>query len=147
MFACIGLTPSITRHQNLAQSASQFMTYQIFLTAWKTNVLDLYYTKVGKYTKGNALCDQERVQPALLEFERKRPCWHRARAGKLKIIGIKESNHWWYDKSRALQIEQRNTNNWKCPENEVKFSYQHQILTDIDIDLIHWFQLFWVFPP
>ena len=38
---------------------------------------------------------------------------------------------------RALQIEQRNTNNWKSLENEVKFTSQHQILTDIDIDLIH----------
>ena len=44
-----------------------------------------------------ARLDRERVQPALREFDRKRPCWHRARAGKLKIIGIRESNHCWYD--------------------------------------------------
>ena len=30
--------------------------------------------KINKYTEGNALCDRQRGQPALREFDRKRPC-------------------------------------------------------------------------
>ena len=43
-----------------------------------------------------ARLDRERGQSALREFERKRPCCSRARAGKLKIIGINESNQCQY---------------------------------------------------
>ena len=48
------------------------------------------------YIEGCALLNRERVQSALREIERKRPCCSRARAGKLKIIGINESNQCQY---------------------------------------------------